>query len=135
VRTVRKAAKRENGLQQLLADLSSLWRIRHFEERVQELRAAGEIAGSVHLCNRQEAIYAGACSALDLRRDVVFPAYRGHGWAEEVASAIAWLLSGESAYVNGVALPVDGGLTAGLRETRPPGELYGAAGLSAVPAG
>jgi TPP-dependent pyruvate/acetoin dehydrogenase alpha subunit len=52
---------RENGLQQLLADLSSLWRIRHFEERVQELRAAGEIAGSVHQCNGQEAIYVGAC--------------------------------------------------------------------------
>jgi TPP-dependent pyruvate/acetoin dehydrogenase alpha subunit len=77
----RKAAMRENGRQQLLADLSSLWRIRHFEERVQELRAAGEIAGSVHLCNGQEAIYVGACSALDLRRDVVFPTYRGHGWA------------------------------------------------------
>jgi NAD(P)-dependent dehydrogenase (short-subunit alcohol dehydrogenase family) len=44
---------------------------------------------------------------------------RRFGRPEEVASAIAWLLSDESAYVNGVALPVDGGLTAGLRETKP----------------
>lgn len=44
---------------------------------------------------------------------------RRFGRPEEVANAIAWLLSDESAYVNGVALPVDGGLTAGLRDTRP----------------
>jgi TPP-dependent pyruvate/acetoin dehydrogenase alpha subunit len=71
----------ENGLQQLLADLSSLWRIRHFEERVQELRSFGGSTDSVHLYNGQEAIYVAACSASDLRRDVVFPTYRGHGWA------------------------------------------------------
>jgi hypothetical protein len=35
----------------------------------------------VHLCNGQEAIYVGACAALDLRRDAVFPTYRDHGWA------------------------------------------------------
>ena len=32
--------------------------------------------------------------------------------AEEVASAVLWLLSDEASFVNGVALPVDGGLTA-----------------------
>ena len=31
--------------------------------------------------------------------------------AEEVASAIIWLCSGEASYINGVCLPVDGGFT------------------------
>jgi NAD(P)-dependent dehydrogenase (short-subunit alcohol dehydrogenase family) len=44
---------------------------------------------------------------------------RRFGRPEEVANAIAWLLSDESAYVNGIVLPVDGGLTVGLRDTRP----------------
>ncbi|SES30394.1 pyruvate dehydrogenase E1 component alpha subunit [Lentzea xinjiangensis] len=64
----------------LLAHLESMWRIRSFEEEVTRLRAAGDIVGSVHLCNGQEAIYTGACAALDLTRDAVFPTYRGHGW-------------------------------------------------------
>lgn len=71
---------REAGVQQQLTDLTSLWRIRHFEE-VQDLCLSGQIAGSAHLCSGQEAIYVGACTALDLRRDVIFPTYRGHGWA------------------------------------------------------
>jgi pyruvate dehydrogenase E1 component alpha subunit len=56
-------------------------RIRLFEEEVRRLRAAGEVVGSVHLCNGQEAVYVGTCAALDLPRDLVFPTYRGHGWA------------------------------------------------------
>lgn len=64
-----------------LADLlRQMLRVRLFEEAVAELRASGEIVGSVHLCNGQEAISVGACAALDLSRDLVFPTYRGHGW-------------------------------------------------------
>lgn len=55
-------------------------RIRLFEEKVAELRAAGEIVGSVHLSNGQEAIPVGACSPLGTE-DLVFATYRGHGWA------------------------------------------------------
>ncbi|WP_242613872.1 thiamine pyrophosphate-dependent dehydrogenase E1 component subunit alpha [Actinomadura roseirufa] len=55
-------------------------RIRYFEEEVTRLRAAGDVVGSVHLCDGQEAVYVGACAALDLTRDAVFPTYRGHGW-------------------------------------------------------
>jgi TPP-dependent pyruvate/acetoin dehydrogenase alpha subunit len=66
------------------ADLLGAYRqmllIRHFEEKVLELRLAGDIVGSVHLCNGQEAIAVGVCSARD-DRDPVFATYRGHGWA------------------------------------------------------
>lgn len=65
----------------LLESLARMWRIRFFEEEVVRLRAVGDVVGSVHLCNGQEAIYVGTCAALDLPTDLVFPTYRGHGWA------------------------------------------------------
>jgi len=34
------------------------------------------------------------------------------GQPREVAAAVVWLLSDQSSYVTGVALPVDGGITA-----------------------
>jgi TPP-dependent pyruvate/acetoin dehydrogenase alpha subunit len=61
--------------------LRLMWTMRLFEERVIELHTSGEVVGSVHLGNGQEAIAAGACAALDLTRDAVFVTYRGHSWA------------------------------------------------------
>lgn len=60
--------------------LRGMYVIRHFEERVQELKGDNEIAGSVHLCIGQEAIPVGACDSLS-SADAVFATYRGHGWA------------------------------------------------------
>jgi NAD(P)-dependent dehydrogenase (short-subunit alcohol dehydrogenase family) len=40
------------------------------------------------------------------------------GTARDVASAVCWLLSSDSAFVNGAVLTVDGGETAGIRLTR-----------------
>jgi len=66
---------------ELRRHLVTMRTIRRVEEKIAKLRATGEIVGSVHLCNGQEAIYAGTCSRLELDRDAVFPTYRGHGWA------------------------------------------------------
>jgi TPP-dependent pyruvate/acetoin dehydrogenase alpha subunit len=54
--------------------------IRRFEERCVELKAEGDIQGSMHLCCGQEAIPVGACRALE-PRDALTVTYRGHGWA------------------------------------------------------
>ena len=53
-------------------------RIRHFEERVKELFAAGELPGFVHLYLGQEAVAAGACATLR-DDDYITSTHRGHG--------------------------------------------------------
>lgn len=77
--------------------------IRRFEERVSDLRLAGDITGSVHLEIGQEAIPVGALMALR-PGDPVFSTYRGHGWALASGSSLASLfaeLLGREAGVNG----------------------------------
>jgi pyruvate dehydrogenase E1 component alpha subunit len=53
-------------------------KIRHFEERVRDLFAAGEMPGFVHLYLGEEAVAAGACAALD-ESDFITSTHRGHG--------------------------------------------------------
>lgn len=55
-------------------------RIRAFEERLMTLKAEGEVPGSLHLCNGQEAIPVGVGAVLRAD-DYVAATYRGHGWA------------------------------------------------------
>lgn len=61
-------------------DYRMMSRIRRFEERLMELKNSGEVPGSIHLCNGQEAIPVGACRTLR-PGDYVSATYRGHGWA------------------------------------------------------
>lgn len=63
-----------------LADLRAMWRIRALEEEIRDLFHSKDIVGSVHLSIGQEANPVGVCSMLDAR-DVLFTTYRGHGWA------------------------------------------------------
>jgi TPP-dependent pyruvate/acetoin dehydrogenase alpha subunit len=55
-------------------------RIRGLEETLLSLKNAGEILGSVHPCNGQEAVPVGAATALR-SDDYITATYRGHGWA------------------------------------------------------
>jgi acetoin:2,6-dichlorophenolindophenol oxidoreductase subunit alpha len=53
-------------------------KIRHFEERVKDLFASGEMPGFVHLYLGQEAVAAGACAPLN-DDDYITSTHRGHG--------------------------------------------------------
>lgn len=64
----------------LLETFRELLTIRRFEERLISLHAEGRVAGSMHLCQGQEAIPVGACRVLE-ERDTLTATYRGHGWA------------------------------------------------------
>jgi pyruvate dehydrogenase E1 component alpha subunit len=89
--------------QQMLADLHAMWRIRALEEKVHDLRMSGEIVGSVHLSNGQEAGPVGACTELG-PDDALFATYRGHGWALArgvPAEAMLAEFAGRSTGVNG----------------------------------
>jgi pyruvate dehydrogenase E1 component alpha subunit len=68
-----------------------LVRIRLFENRVQELFMAGQIQGTTHLCQGQEAVSVGAIGAME-PGDVQTNTYRGHG------EALALGMSPETAF-------------------------------------
>ncbi len=53
-------------------------RVRHFENRVKDLFAAGEMPGFVHLYLGEEAVAVGACTALK-DDDYITSTHRGHG--------------------------------------------------------
>lgn len=53
-------------------------KIRHFENRVKDLFAAGEMPGFVHLYLGEEAVAVGACAALN-DEDYITSTHRGHG--------------------------------------------------------
>jgi pyruvate dehydrogenase E1 component alpha subunit len=53
-------------------------KIRHFESRVSELFAAGEMPGFVHLYLGEEAVAVGVCAALN-DDDYITSTHRGHG--------------------------------------------------------
>ena len=62
----------------LLLMYERMLKIRHFEGRVKDLFAAGEMPGFVHLYLGQEAVAVGACAALR-DDDYITSTHRGHG--------------------------------------------------------
>lgn len=55
-----------------------MWRIRHFEDEVRSLFLKGQLRGSTHLAQGQEAIPIGVCDVLRIG-DTTTCTYRGHG--------------------------------------------------------
>ncbi len=60
--------------------LDTMWRIRHFEERVGRLKQGDEVYGLIHLSVGQEAVAAGVCSQLR-DDDMIYSGHRAHGHA------------------------------------------------------
>jgi pyruvate dehydrogenase E1 component alpha subunit len=60
--------------------LTTMWRIRLFEERVGALTRSAEVHGLVHLSIGQEAVAAGVCTQLR-DDDAVYSGHRAHGHA------------------------------------------------------
>ena len=62
----------------LLLMYERMLKVRHFEDRVKDLFAAGEMPGFVHLYLGQEAVAVGACAPLN-DDDYITSTHRGHG--------------------------------------------------------
>ena len=58
--------------------LHTMLQIRFFEDECHRMFAQGLVRGSTHLCQGQEAVVVGACSAVSLE-DKMLCTYRGHG--------------------------------------------------------
>jgi TPP-dependent pyruvate/acetoin dehydrogenase alpha subunit len=84
--------------------LDTLWRIRRFEEAVDELFARGLMHGTMHLSIGQEATATGACLALR-PDDLITSTHRGHGHCiakgADLNRMMAELLAKETGYCRG----------------------------------
>jgi pyruvate dehydrogenase E1 component alpha subunit len=84
--------------------LDTLWRIRIFEEAVDELFARGLMHGTMHLSIGQEATAVGGCSALR-DDDMITSTHRGHGHCiakgADLVRMMAELLAKETGYCAG----------------------------------
>lgn len=65
--------------EEALALYRKMLEVRAFEDQIQKLFATGEIRGSTHLCQGQEAVSVGFCSQLRQGGDTMVCTYRGHG--------------------------------------------------------
>ena len=72
------SATSQPSLEVRLAWLRAMREIRAFETEVERLFARNLVRGSTHLCQGQEAVAVGACSALQ-PGDTMACTYRGHG--------------------------------------------------------
>lgn len=101
--------------------LRTMWRIRRFEEAVDDLFGRGLMHGTMHLSIGQEAVPTGACLALN-RDDYITSTHRGHGHCiakgADLTRMMAELLAKETGYCKGrggsmhIADPATGNLGA-----------------------
>jgi pyruvate dehydrogenase E1 component alpha subunit len=88
----------------LLMMYRNMLRIRHFEERLAEESAQGNIPGLLHLYVGEEAVAVGACSALR-KDDYITSTHRGHGHCiakgGDLRKMMAELFGKEAGYCKG----------------------------------
>jgi pyruvate dehydrogenase E1 component alpha subunit len=81
-----------------------MWRIRRFEEAVEDLYGRGLMHGTMHLSIGQEAVPTAACQALN-RDDYITSTHRGHGHCiakgADLERMMAELLAKETGYCRG----------------------------------
>ncbi len=84
--------------------LEAMWRIRRFEEAVDDLFARGLMHGTMHLSIGQEASATGTCFALR-DDDAITSTHRGHGHCiakgADLERMMAELLAKETGYCRG----------------------------------
>lgn len=84
--------------------LTTMWKIRRFEEAVEDLYGRGLMHGTMHLSIGQEAVPTAACLALELD-DYITSTHRGHGHCiakgADMERMMAELLAKETGYCRG----------------------------------
>ncbi len=90
--------------ERLVELLRTMWRIRAFEEKAEELYSLGKVHGTMHLSIGQEAVAAGVCAALR-PDDYILSTHRGHGHCiakgGDVRRMMAEFLGKETGYCRG----------------------------------
>ena len=86
------------------SSLATMWKIRRFEEAVEDLYGRGLMHGTMHLSIGQEAVPTGACLALN-KDDYITSTHRGHGHCiakgADMERMMAELLAKETGYCRG----------------------------------
>ena len=94
----------EPDKQKLLLMYRNMLRIRHFEERLAEESAQGNIPGLLHLYVGEEAVAVGTCSTLR-KDDYITSTHRGHGHCiakgGDLRKMMAELFAKETGYCKG----------------------------------
>jgi pyruvate dehydrogenase E1 component alpha subunit len=84
--------------------LTTMWKIRRFEEAVEDLYGRGLMHGTMHLSIGQEAVPTGACLALN-NDDYITSTHRGHGHCiakgADLELMMAELLAKDTGYCRG----------------------------------
>jgi pyruvate dehydrogenase E1 component alpha subunit len=93
------------GAEKAGAMLETMFTIRAFEEKAEELYALGKVHGTMHLSIGQEATAVGASNAVRSGYDYLLNHHRGHGhciaWGGEVDKMMAEFMGKETGYCRG----------------------------------
>jgi acetoin:2,6-dichlorophenolindophenol oxidoreductase subunit alpha len=95
--------------EEALGLLRTVGRIRHFEERVGQLKRADEVHGLIHLSVGQEAVAAGVCCQLQ-GDDAIYSGHRAHGHAIAAGAPIERAMAELMGRVDGLCKGLGGSM-------------------------